>query len=138
MPLLLAFHEFVRSEGHTLAQTRDQKCICHCQQREILAERDFLRVQENDGLVSQRRKRGVNASDSIRDATSEFIRLGSLQRDLDKDDLKRTRVRGVFADTHIHTTFPWNSGFFFKNRSNASILCLTPYNHDGSELQTPQ
>lgn len=78
MPPLLALHELVSPERHSLPQTRDQKRICHGQQREILAKRDFLRVQENDGLVGQRRKRSVHASDGIRDTTGEFVGLGRL------------------------------------------------------------
>ena len=89
MPPLLTLHKFVCPERHTLPQTCDQKCICHSQQREILTKRDFLRVQENNGLVGQRRKRRVDASDRIRDTTGDFIGLGRLQCDLDKDDLWR-------------------------------------------------
>jgi hypothetical protein len=89
VPPLLTLHNFVCPEHHTLAQTCDQKRICHGQQREILTERDFLCVQEDNGLVGQRRKRCVDATDRVRDTTSDFVRLGRLQCDLDKDDLWR-------------------------------------------------
>ena len=87
MPPLLTLHKLVCPERHALPQTRDQKRISHGQQREILTKGDFLCVQENDGLVGQCRKRGVDASDRIRNTTSDFVGLGRLQRDLDKDDL---------------------------------------------------
>lgn len=92
MSPFLALHELVSPERHSFAQTRDQKRICHSQQRKILAKRDFLRVQENNGLVGQRRKRGIDASDGVRDTTSNFVGLGRLQRDLDKDDLRRATM----------------------------------------------
>jgi hypothetical protein len=66
-------------------------------------------------------------SDRVRDTTSDFVGLSRLQCGLDKDDLWRRHVRKVVVDTHRHATFPWNSGFFFKNCSKASILWLTPY-----------
>jgi hypothetical protein len=95
MPSLLTLHKFVCPERHTLPQTRDQKRICHGQQCEILTEGDFLCVQEDNGLVGQRRKRCVDASDCVRDTTSDFVGLGRLQCDLDKDDLwARTREKG--------------------------------------------
>ena len=75
---------------HTLPQTHDQGRICHGQQRETLAKRDLLSVQENDGLVGRRRKRRTDASDRIRDAAGKFVGLGRLQRDLDKKNLWRT------------------------------------------------
>jgi hypothetical protein len=87
MPLLLALDKLMRPERHALAQARDQKCISHGQQCEILAERDFLCVQENDGLVCQSRKCRVDASDCVRNPASKFVRLGRLQRDLEQDDL---------------------------------------------------
>ena len=52
IPPLLALHKLVRPERHPFPQTRDQKRICDSQQREILTKRNFLRMQENDGLVS--------------------------------------------------------------------------------------
>jgi hypothetical protein len=78
VPPLLTLHNFVCPEGHTLAQTRDQKCICDGQQHEILTERDFLCVQEDNGLVGLRRKRCVDMSDRVQDTTSDFIRLDRL------------------------------------------------------------
>ena len=87
MPPLLALHKLVCPQSHTFPQARDQKCICYCQQSKILAERDFLGVQENDGLVGQRRERRVDASDGVRDTTGKLIGLGGLQCDLNENDL---------------------------------------------------
>jgi hypothetical protein len=74
----------MRAERHTLLQTRDQKRICHGQQREIATKRDLLRMQENDGPVAERRKQRIDARDRrrVRWTRSFAVRLG-------KDDLWR-------------------------------------------------
>jgi hypothetical protein len=74
----------MRAERHTLLQTRDQKRICHGQQREITTKRGSLRIQENDGLVSQHRKHRIDASDRVPDTPDESVGLGGLQRDLER------------------------------------------------------
>ena len=56
VPLLLALHELMRTKCHTLAQTRYHERVRNREQREVLAERQVLRVQENDGLVRERRE----------------------------------------------------------------------------------
>jgi hypothetical protein len=44
-------------------------------------------VHRKGWLVGQRRKCRVDASDRVRDSAGEFVGLGRLQRDMDKDDL---------------------------------------------------
>ena len=57
--------------------------LCRGQQSEIMTRHDLLHVQENHGLVGQRRKRRADASDRVRDTAGEFVGRDRLQRDLE-------------------------------------------------------
>ena len=48
-----------------------------------MTRHDLLHVQENHGLVGQRRKRRADASDRVRDTAGEFVGRDRLQRDLE-------------------------------------------------------
>jgi hypothetical protein len=71
-------------ERHILLETRDQKRICHGQQREMATKRDLLRMQETDETVCQRRKHRIDARHRVRDTADESVGLGRLQRDLER------------------------------------------------------
>lgn len=85
---LLALHKLVRAQRHALAQARHNERVPDRQQREVLTERQVLRVQEHDGLVRQRRVARVDARDDVGDAPRRgLVRLRRLQRHLDEHDL---------------------------------------------------
>ena len=74
-------------KGHTLTQTSHNEGIADSQQGEILAECQILGMQEHDRLVRERREPGVNTRDDVGDAAGKLVALGSLQGNLDKDNL---------------------------------------------------
>ena len=53
VPALLALNKLVRSQSHTLPQTRDHERVRNGQQSQILGKREILRVQEYDRLVGE-------------------------------------------------------------------------------------
>ena len=65
VPLLLALHELMRTERHTLAQTRDHEGVRNSEERELLAERQVLRVQEYDRLIRQGGEARVDVRDHL-------------------------------------------------------------------------
>lgn len=88
MAALLAFDEFVRSQRHSLPQARDQEGISHGEKRQVLAERQILRVQEDDGLIRECREPGVDMRDGVGDAACQLVGLRRLKGDLDKNNLR--------------------------------------------------
>ena len=56
MSPLLTFNKLVRPQCHTLPKTGHHERVRHCEEREVLAEREVLGVEENDRLVRQRRE----------------------------------------------------------------------------------
>jgi hypothetical protein len=77
----------VGPQGHTLTQTRHNEGIADSQQGEVLAECQILGMQEHDRLVRERREPGVDTRDDVGDTTGKLVALGSLQGNLDEDDL---------------------------------------------------
>ena len=129
-------------QRHSLPQTRHNECVSNTQQRQVLAEVDILRVQEDHGLVREGGVARVDMGDGGKDRRGDgvgvrrsvevgvFGRWGR-ERDLDQDDLETDKMqiskisvrRQREAEAH---TFSWNVGYLSRNTSNAWIFCRTP------------
>lgn len=99
MSLLLAFHELMCAQGHTLPETGDHERVSDREEREVLAEREILRVQENDRLVCEGREPRVQMRDDIRDTSLCLVLFCCLQRNLDEHRL--ALILWVLVEKHF-------------------------------------
>ena len=76
-----ASHQYMTKrspERHALARARDEERVRDGEQREVLRERELVRVQEHDGLVRECREARVDARHDVRDAALELVSLRCL------------------------------------------------------------
>lgn len=99
MPLLLALNKLVRPQSHALAQAGHHERVRNREEREVLAEGEVLSMQEDDGLVCERREARVEVRHDVRDATLHLVLLRCLKCDLDEHNL--ALVLGVLVQERL-------------------------------------
>ena len=87
MSFFLTYYKFMSAQCHAFAHTCDKKGICNCQEREVLAETEVVRVKEDNRLVRKRGKARVDACNDARHPAMCFVFFGCLKSNLNEDDL---------------------------------------------------
>ena len=107
MALLLTLDELVRAKCHPLTETGDHEGVRNGKETEVLAEREVLRVQEDDRLVRESRESRVEVRDDVSDGALGLVLLGRLKRDLDEDHLAlilgvlvQECLEGLYLEAH--------------------------------------
>jgi hypothetical protein len=80
---ILALDELVGSQSHTFSQTRNNERVAHSQQSEILAEREILGMQKDNGLIGESREPRVDVRNDVSYATGKFVGFRGLKSNLD-------------------------------------------------------
>lgn len=70
------------SQSHTFSQTRNNERVAHSQQSEILAEREILGMQKDDGLIGESREPRVDVRNDVSYATGKFVGFRGLKSNL--------------------------------------------------------
>lgn len=84
--LLLRNHILMRCEVHTFSQRRGHKGVGHGEEGQVLAEGDFIDMQEDHGLIRQAAVLAVDARHNIAHVADFVVLLHRRERHLDQDD----------------------------------------------------
>lgn len=77
----------MRAQGHAFSQTGYNKRVCDGEESEVLRECQILCVEEDDRLVRERRKAGVDARYEVRNSTLYLVLLRSRECHLNEHHL---------------------------------------------------